>query len=226
MTNPKSQIPKPVLFLFLFLSLSLVACLPEEDTGPAACNEGAVLFADDFSGEQNCGWILYDQGAATVTLADGAMRLSTSQQGQIWWTNPGKLFDDAIITVRARQVDGPDDNAYGIICRYQSEQNFYIFLISGDGYYAIGKYQSGSPAIQYLSGEGQYQFSDVINQGVASNEIRASCAGNELSLAVNGIPLATITDPTFVTGDIGLGVSTFQPGTAVVEFDDVRVIAP
>ncbi|MCI0643718.1 MAG: hypothetical protein L0346_02375, partial [Chloroflexi bacterium] len=80
--------------------------------------------------------------------------------------------------------------------------------------------------IQYLSGDGQYQYSDVINRGVATNEIRASCIGNELSMSVNGIPLATITDPTFVTGDVGLGASTFQPGTTVIQFDNVRVIAP
>jgi hypothetical protein len=220
--NPKSNIPA----LFLFLSLFLSSCLPEETNQPAPCNENGTLLNDDFSGERNCGWILYNQPAATVEITNGALRISTTQQGQIWWTNPGKLFDNAIINVRARQIDGPDDNAYGLICRYQSEENFYIFLISGDGYYAIGKYQTGNPQIQYLSGEGQYQFSDVINQGVATNEIRASCVGNELSLSVNGIPLATITDPTFVTGDIGLGVCTFQPGTAVVEFDDIRVIAP
>jgi hypothetical protein len=223
--NRQSPIANP-LFLLLFLFLFLTACLPEEDPGPAACSENGTLFTDDFSGEQDCGWILYEQGSAAASLVEGALRLTTSQQGQIWWTNPGRLFDDAIIIARARQVDGPDDNAYGLICRYQSEQNFYIFLISGDGYYAIGKYQTGSPQIQYLSGEGQYQFSDVINQGVATNEIRASCIGNELSLSINGIPLATVTDPTFVTGDVGLGVSTFQPGTAVVEFDDIRVIAP
>ena len=103
---------------------------------------------------------------------------------------------------------------------------FYVFLISGDGHYAIGKYQSGSPQVQYLSGEGQYAFSDVINQGESRNEIRASCVGNELSLSVNGVPLETVTDPTFVIGDIGLGASTFQPGTAVIEFDNLRVIAP
>jgi hypothetical protein len=47
-----------------------------------------------------------------------------------------------------------------------------------------------------------------------------------LSLTVNGIPLATVTDPTFVTGDIGVGVSAFEVGTAVIEFDNIQVSAP
>jgi hypothetical protein len=153
-------------------------------------------------------------------------RISASQPGQIWWSNPDRNFDDVIVSVEARQMSGPNDNAYGVICRYQSVENFYVFLISGDGYYAIGKYQSGSNQVTYLTGEGQYQFSDAINQGVATNQIRASCVGNELTLVVNGLPLATVTDPTFVTGDIGLGVSTFELGTIVVEFDNMRVFAP
>jgi hypothetical protein len=50
--------------------------------------------------------------------------------------------------------------------------------------------------------------------------------GNELTLVVNGLPLTSVTDPTFVTGDIGLGVSTFELGTIVVEFENIRVLAP
>jgi hypothetical protein len=172
--------------------------------------------------------VLYSQGGATAVIEDELLRLSTSQPGPIWWTNPGRNFDDVIVTVQARQAGGPDDNAFGLICRYQSAENFYVFLISGDGYYAIGKYQSGAEQIEYLTSDGQHAFirSDAINQGVATNQIRVSCVGNELSLAVNGLPLVTVTDPTFVTGDIGLGVSAFELGTAVIEFDNVQVIAP
>jgi len=196
------------------------------NSGPDACDGEGILFQDDFGGEQDCGWTLYNQGGAVVEIEDGVFRISSSQPGQIWWSNPARNFDDVIMTVEARQVSGPDDNAYGVLCRYQSEENFYVFLISGDGYYAIGKYQSGSNQITYLTGDGQYLYSDAINQGVATNLIRASCVGNELSLAVNGLPLATVSDPTFVTGDIGLGVSAFELGTAVVQFDDLLVIGP
>lgn len=218
-----------MLFLVLAVSMLLVACGLTDIVGgsrPDPCDAGGALLYDDFSGEQDCGWALYNRGGAVVDISEGVLRISTSQPGQIWWTNPGRNFRDVIITVQARQVSGPNDNAYGVICRYQNTENFYIFLISGDGFYAIGKYQSGSNRITYLSGNGEYQFSEIINQGVATNQIRASCIGNELSLAVNGLPLETVTDPTFVSGDIGLGVSTLEPGTAVVHFDDVRVLGP
>lgn len=214
------------IFILIFSGTVFLAACNLGGSSIDECNAGGVLFADDFSGEQTCGWALYNRGGAITEIDAGVLRISTSQPGQVRWTNPGRSFDDAIITVQARQVSGPDNNAYGVICRYQNEENFYIFLIGGDGYYAIGKYTSDSPTVTYLTANGEYQYSDAINQGLATNQIRASCIGNELSLAANGIPLVTVTDPTFVIGDVGLGVSTLEPGTAVVEFSDFRVVAP
>lgn len=212
--------------LLLATAVILSACLPANWRGPDACDGDGTLFRDNFSGEQDCGWALYSRAGAAVELYEGTLQIRSSAPGQIWWTNPGRNFSDVIINVRAEQVSGPDDNAYGLICRYQSQENFYIFLISGDGYYAIGKYQTGSPQIQYLTGDGQYAASDLINQGQAVNQIRASCIGNQLSLSINGIPVDTVADPTFVTGDIGLAASAFQLGATIIQFDDLRVIAP
>ncbi|MGH2535928.1 MAG: hypothetical protein ACRDHL_00870 [Candidatus Promineifilaceae bacterium] len=212
---------------FCVLTLGLVGCLPEGVGGPAACNEDGALFADPFDDpERECGWSLYQRSGATAEIAEGELRLSTSQPGQIWWANAGRNFDDVVISVEAIQVSGPDDNAYGVICRYQSPENFYVFLVSGDGYYAVGKYQSGRAEIEYLSGEGQYQFDERINQGAASNDLQVSCIGGDLLLNVNGATLAEVSDPTFVTGDIGLAASTFEPGASVIAFDDLRVTVP
>ncbi len=221
---------RKVFFLLLLLGMGLtaVSC----SSAPDECNSEGTLFEDDFSGSKECGWVLYNRGGAVASIEDGGLRISSNQPGQIWWTNPGQAFDNSIISVETKQLSGPDNNAYGAICRYQNDTNFYVFLISGDGYYAIGKYQSGNEQITYLSGvdetnpDGGYVRSDVIKQGTETNQLRVSCEGNELSLAVNGTMVETVIDPTFVTGDIGLGVSTLEQGTAVVEFDNLRVIAP
>lgn len=215
------------VYLLLAAGLLLTACGLEGWQAQEECVQEGMLFYDEFAGDPNCGWALYSQSGVAVEIEEGALRISSSQPGQIWWTNPGHRWDDVIISTTARQVSGPNDNAYGLICRYQNPENFYIFLISGDGYYTIGKYQTGSTQIQYLLEEGEaYQFSEVIQQGEAENDIRASCIGNELTLTVNGLRLARVTDPTFVIGDVGAAAATFQPGTVVIEFESVRVIAP
>jgi hypothetical protein len=208
------------------LLLVMVACGAGESEPDACDNLPDILFIDDFNGEFDCGWATYNRGGGIASIENSSMQLTVSQPGQIWWTNPSRNFDDVVIRVEARQVSGPNDNAYGIICRYQNEENFYVFLISGDGYYAIGKYQTGDENVVYLTENGQFQPSDAINTGIASNEMEVSCLGNELSLAVNGAPLVSVNDPTFVTGDIGLAASTLQAATGVIEFDNVQVAAP
>lgn len=217
-------IVRPLLLMLTLLFLAACTVVSGPTTDP--CNENGALLQDDFGGTQNCGWREYNQGGAVVEITEGTLNVSTSQTGQIWWTNAGRDFSDVIVTVQARQTSGPNNNAYGVLCRYQDENNFYIFLISGDGYYAVGKYQSGEEQVSYLTPNQEYVFSDLINQGVATNLLRVSCVGNELSLSVNGLPLLTVTDDSFAGGDVGLGVSTLEPGTAVVQFDDLLVLAP
>lgn len=217
---------KWLTLLLSFTGLLLLAACTIGTPTADPCNENGALLRDDFNGEQNCGWREYNQGGAVVAISDGTLNISTSQTGQIWWTNVRRDFNDVIISVEARQTSGPNNNAYGILCRYQDENNFYVFLISGDGFYAVGKYETGKDQITYLTENEEYVFSEVINQGVATNLLRVSCVGNELSLSVNGLPLITVTDTSFAGGDVGLGVSTLEPGTAVVQFDDLLVLAP
>ena len=214
-------------WLFLGIFVVLTTACGSAETGLDACDDRPeILFFDDFNGEQDCGWATYSRGGGVAAIENASMQLTVSQPGQIWWTNPTRNFDDVVIRTEARQVSGSDDNAYGLICRYQNPENFYAFLISGDGYYAIAKYQSGSENVIYLTENGQFQPSEEIHTGIASNELLVSCIGNQLSMEVNGAPLLTVTDPTFVTGDIGLAASTLQAETGVIEFDNVQVSAP
>lgn len=215
-----------VVLVMVMATLGTVAACDLVASEPESCDGEGYLFVDTFEADRDCGWATYNRGGADVSIEEGDLQISTSQPGQIWWTNPGQSFEDVVISVETRQLSGPNDNAFGVICRYQSEDNFYVFLISGDGYYSIGKYQAGSEEVVYLTEDGQFAQSDVINQGTSTNLIEASCIGNELGLTVNGVPLVTVTDPTFVTGDIGLAASTLQPGTLLVAFDDVRVSLP
>lgn len=215
-----------VVLVMVMATLGTVAACDLVASEPESCDGEGYLFVDTFEADRDCGWATYNRGGADVSIEEGDLQISTGQPGQIWWTNPGQSFEDVVISVETRQLSGPNDNAFGVICRYQSEDNFYVFLISGDGYYSIGKYQAGSEEVVYLTEDGQFAQSDVINQGTSTNLIEASCIGNELGLTVNGVPLVTVTDPTFVTGDIGLAASTLQPGTLLVAFDDVRVSLP
>lgn len=217
-----------VRIIGLIFIWATVGCSLIPSGGIDTCIEPGLLFVDNFNVDQNCGWYLYedDSLSGSVTQANGYLEVESSTPGEFWWSNPQLNEDDVVIQVQTQQISGPDDNAYGVMCRYQNENNYYVFLISGDGYYAIGKFQSGASEIRYISGQGEYQFSEQIRQGPAINEIQVECVGNTLSLIVNGVTLDSVVDDSFPSGNIGLGVTTFQAGTSVVRFDDVQVFRP
>ncbi len=219
---------KPYFFCTL-LVLFLAACGANATGRPAECSADGIFLIDPFNDGVDCGWYQYEDDALTgaASVANGKLEITTREPGQFWWSNPSlEPLDNVTISATTRKINGPDDNAFGLICRYQDPNNFYLFVISSDGYYAIGKVQSGINQIIYLTGGGEYQFSETIQQGVQENTLRATCEGDQLTLTVNGILLDTAQDSTFSSGDIGVGLTAFEEGTAVVEFDNIRAVTP
>jgi len=108
----------------------------------------------------------------------------------MFWSITGRNFTDAQIEVDAVLVEGPANDALGLICRYQDEENFYGFMISHDGYYGIFKYING--AVVMATEDGSLGYSEAIRQGGYVNHIRAVCQGEKLSLIVNDETLAIV----------------------------------
>ncbi|MGB1250582.1 MAG: hypothetical protein ACPG8W_08235 [Candidatus Promineifilaceae bacterium] len=215
------------LVFTLFFLFPACSVLPFAEEEQPQCFDDTVLFSDSFAAETVCGWALFN-GGESAEIIDGVLRITAATNGLIAWSNPGYSFTDSEMTVQTRQLTGPNDNAYGVICRYLDDENFYIFLISGDGYYAIGKYQTGISQIQYLTGAApdHYIQSDVISQGATLNQLRVRCVGNRLSMYANGTLLTEVEDSTFTSGDIGVAAGVFDAGRLVVEFDNVQVTNP
>jgi hypothetical protein len=200
--------------------------LPRQET-VVPCRESGLVFRDDFSTD-DCGWATFDSGSERAAITNGALLLTTSTSGFMAWSNPGLALENVDFTVQSRMLSGPNDNAYGAICRYQDQDNFLLFLISADGYYAVGRYRSGSSQIEYLTGEPphHYQRSDHINRGAATNLLRVRCVDDRLAFYVNGFLLTELVDSDPRAGDIGVASSAFESGMLLVEFDDVQVVLP
>jgi hypothetical protein len=191
-------------------------------SAPASTSSSAapVLFEDDFSSADS-GWDRVEDEDATTDYADGRYVISVRKTSWLTWANPGEFFEDVVIDVDARQIEGPDDNNYGVICRYQDVNNFYRILISGDGYYTILKYLDGENTTLI-----QWTATGAINQGNASNHMTVTCEGDRLALVINGQFVAETFDDTFADGDIGLTAGAYdEPGVSVA-FDNVVVTQP
>jgi hypothetical protein len=196
-----------------------------------ACQESAfenkpeenVLFQDDFSdpesgwlqGEDDTGYAGYDQGGFRILVAtDLSAKLSILRTPS---------FADVRLEVEATKLSGPDDNDYGLVCRYVDENNFYFFEISSDGYSGIGKFKDNE---LLMISAAQMQSSEAIVQGKATNRLRADCAGSRLTFYVNGTKVAEGEDTDFSEGYAGLIAGTFETPGVEILFDNFAVLQP
>lgn len=183
---------------------------------------GALLFQDGFS-DPSSGWDRVRSPDGMTDYEYDRYRIVVNSSNADYWSNPGLYFEDVQIEVDALKSAGPDDNDFGLLCRYQDTENFYFLIISSDGYYGIGIVEDGH---QTLLEPPQMYHSDAIIPGDAVNHIQAVCKGSRLALTVNGEFIAETYDSTFTSGDIGLIVGSFDEAGVDVLFDNLSVKLP
>jgi len=211
----------PITFLVLF-SLACNLSQIAQFFGEYPDVPGALLFQDGFS-DPSSGWDRVQSQEGMTDYENEKYRIVVNASNADYWSNPGLYFEDVQIEVDALLNAGPDDNDFGILCRYQDTENFYFLIISSDGYYGIGIVVDGH---QKLLEPPQMYHSEAINPGGSVNHIQAICQGPRLALTVNGEFIAETYDSTFSSGDIGLIVGSFeQPGVDVL-FDNLSVKNP
>ena len=207
-------------FLFLLIVTALL-------TACAQTKSGAVLFLDDFSNPES-GFQHQADADAITDYVDGQYKIEVfTPQLNVWSVN-GPQLTDAVLKVNAHTAAGSENNLYGLICRYRDDKNFYFFVISADGYYAIGKVKENDAKtgeISLLSSK-VYEPSDKIVTGSAVNHVVATCLAQTLTLNVNGSQLAQVTDSDFSAGRAGLIAGTFADPDTEVRFDDLVVTQP
>jgi len=186
---------------------------------PAA---GAVIFEDDFD-DPGTGWEVGSYTGGDVGYGDGYYYVIATMPGGLMWGLANRNLSDVVIDVDATQVRaGPNsDNAYGVMCRIQPDNDGYILRISGDGFYAIHRIVDGDfePLVRWVS-------SHAIHQGNDTNHIRVICNGTRLALVVNGVLLAEANDATYTEGDIALAATTFEEETTEIHYDNLVVTRP
>lgn len=215
------------LLVSLLLVLSLSAC----DQLPLAAqflkqtdqtNSTGILFSDDFS-DARSGWDRLQASSGMSDYKKDTYQIQVNEPNVDLFANPKLSLKDVIVEVSATRIAGPDQNNYGVICRYRDEKNFYAAQISSSGYAGIFRMKNG----QYkLLGLKEMLPVPAILGGNATNRIRFECVGSTLLLIVNDAPVDFREDGSFEIGDVGLIAGTYdQPGVHIA-FDDFSVSQP
>ena len=194
---------------------------PPAADNPPASNSGAILFQDDFS-DPASGWDRYTYDTGITDYGDGVYKIELTTETKLHWANPYLDFGDVIVEVDTQKISGEDNDNYGIICRHQDIENWYVLVISSDGYAAIRERYQGSE----LTVVTDWVEVPSINKGQASNHLRAECIGDRISLYVNGVLAVETYLSDIPTGDVGLMAGTFEIPNMEVWFDNFIVYAP
>ena len=184
--------------------------------------ENKILFQDDFS-DPASGWSVFNDGLKSVDYNRGAFQIKIPEAGFSYWSTPGLSLKDVLIKVDATKTGGPENNIFGVLCRYQDDANFYSLVISSDGYYGIVKTSAGRQSV--IGAEGM-RVSGNLQPGDAVKHIQAACIQDQLSLWVNGELLAQATDGDFASGDVGLVAGSMDEANVEISFDNFIVQKP
>lgn len=213
---------KKLAILIIILGLPALACVSSFEN-IIGYQEDGIIFSDDFTYPLS-GWDKFDTETYQADYKDGVYRLQISEPFTSIWSLKKLISEDVLIDVDTTKAGGSDDNYYGVICRANKENgNFYFFIISSDGYYAIGKVINGE---QLLLGESVMQPSEDIRKGYATNHIRAACVKDKLSLSVNGQELFSVLDDEYSIGGVGLIAGSFEIPGVEIYFDNFLVKKP
>ena len=204
-----------LIAILLFVSLLVAACSVTADPGE-------VVFQDDFSRPVS-GWDRYYDPTYSSDYYDGGYRIHVLEPNTDAWASPRLDLADVQIEVDATKLGGPDDNVFGVLCRYKDSRNFYFFLVSSDGYTGIGVYKDGR---RRLLTDDSLLPSEAVNRGNALNHIRADCDGYRLRLLVNGILVAEAQAAEWPRGDVGLIAGTYDQAGTEILFDNFSVLQP
>lgn len=198
----------------------LAACVPASAASTPLPPSGSVLFQDEFENNES-GWRRLANEIGVMDYDQGGYRMLVRQPQMNFWSTPQKDFHDARIEVDVARLGGPTENRAAIICRYQ-KGDYYFFMISNDGYYAIGKFIAGQAT---LLGQNEMRASELI-QADSVNHLRADCIGDSLAFYINYNLIAGAKDADLASGDVGVLAGSFaQPGADLL-FDNFIALQP
>ncbi len=185
-----------------------------------ACG-GQSTYVETFDEAGN--WRTDSDSEVTGVVENGVYDFTIFADELTSWTTAGENFKDGLYEVEATQVDGPDNNAFGMLFRVDDQNdNFYAFQISGDGFVWIGRYRNGI-AEEPIVNDWWFESTAVKPGTGQTNKLSVQAEGQNLIFYVNDIEVGRVSDDAFPSGDIGLMVRTLGQPNVHVQFDNFKV---
>lgn len=211
------------VFCLIVGLLLLAACA--DATGVPGAQGADVLYADGFVAGETGNWVIEGDNAGQTAVSDEQLVIELSDNNIMQFTTlPDVTFDNFILEVDGRLLQGDLGSSYGVLFRMQDTTRFYRFEITGDGMFMVERRDGESGWTRFVD---RWTEAPAINQGLNStNRLKVEALGQTITLYVNDIQVHQFTDSAYSSGTIALDAGTFVQPLAQVAFDNLVVRRP
>jgi hypothetical protein len=161
-------------------------------------------------------WEYGDEGLITASKDGYQFRLTQPHQWS--WAVADLRIADFELELETRSLIASEDVDYGVLFRYQSQSDYYLFGIGGDGYFTIAVVRHGE-----LTPLRAWQQWPHVRRGAAANRLRVRCQGGLCRFYVNDEFTAEVIDESFLAGNMGIWAQSFSDRELNVVFSGLRV---
>ncbi len=212
-TNAPPQSPTPTLEPTHTQPAPTQTFAPTQ-TVPASTTTGwSEVWLDDFS-DPDSGFYVGETSEYSFAYEDGIYRVEVIETEWLSWIYMGYSLTDIQMSADVKMGNTTGVTAYGMLCRCDANENFYGFEFSEDGYYTIWlRYNNDYTTLVEWTPDSRINSSEWQKMGI-------ECVGENLTLKFNDEVLATTTDSTLKSGDVGLLAESDEKGGSIVLFDN------
>lgn len=172
------------------------------------------LFFDTFSPEN--GWYDSETEHTKVTIGNNRYKLNHTMQDSVYWqTSDTANASDVVVQIDTARLQGDPDSTIGIICRYVDDDNLIKAEVYYDGWVSIDKKTNGT----YVR-----MVEKALKNLVADeNTLSLACVGDDITLFVNGAPVAMAKDSSPMSGNMGFLVGNHDVENGItVDFSNFQ----
>ena len=179
--------------------------------------QGNPAIGDNFSRDTGQ-WNIDSGSDALSAISRGRLTVQVPEKELFRWVtlDSKDVFKDFYAEVDATHIDGPTDGMLGLIFRYADADNFYVFLVDAEGYFALLAYVDGE-LVRLVD----WTDTDALNAGEgAENRLAVLASGRDIVVLANDEELERVQDRSFADGEIALVAGTNADGELEVAFDN------
>lgn len=207
--SQRGSLPEAPLAETAVVPLSTPVAAPPLDAGE-------VLFSDTFDDPAASVFGTEESDVSRFAFEAGGYLIEAREPEYIVWWSVDEVYRDVVISTDTVFPPESLEAAAALIFHYQDPDNFYLFSVSNDGFYALEL---------KLDGEWTYliDWTESPEIDAVRNALRVETVDEQIALYVNNVLLEETIDETYVSGDVGLAVVSFGEAPAITRFDNLVI---